>query len=106
MAHAVEFCRDTGVRKVILEGDSKQVVRALEEKEQSSCTYGQVLDDAKIVLKGFIGWEVCHIKRELNMAAHRLAKEASKKFSEKVWLEETPNSIIDLINLERLALAL
>jgi hypothetical protein len=43
--------------------------RALEEKEQSSCIYGQVIDDAKLVLKGFIGWEVCHIKRELNMAA-------------------------------------
>jgi hypothetical protein len=35
-----------------------------------------------------------------------LAKEASKKFSEKVWLEGTLNSIIHLVNLERLALAL
>jgi hypothetical protein len=40
------------------------------------------------------------------MAAHRLAKEASKNFSDKVWLEETPNCIIDLVNLECLALAM
>jgi hypothetical protein len=89
-----------------LEGDLKQVVRAFAEMEQSSYMNGQVIIDAKVVLKGFIGWEVCHIKRELDIAAQRLAKEASKNFSDKVWLEETPNCIFDLVNLERTALVM
>ena len=51
--HAVEFSRDTGLRQVIFEGDSKHTVQALFEIESSNCSYGQVIDNAKVVLKGF-----------------------------------------------------
>jgi hypothetical protein len=40
------------------------------------------------------------------MAAHTLAKEVAMNFMDKVWTEECPPCILNLVNLERLALAL
>ena len=44
------------------------------------------------------------MKREANVAAHTLAKEAAMNFMDKVWIKECPPCILN--NLERLALAL
>lgn len=67
--YALELSRDSGLHEVMLEGDSKIVVIALTGMESNCCRYGQVIDDAKAVLNAFRGWEVCHVKREANMAA-------------------------------------
>ena len=48
--HAIEPYRDSGVKEVVFEGDLKNVVTALNESEPSLCHYGQILDDAKVVL--------------------------------------------------------
>jgi len=37
--------------------------------------YGQIVEDAKGVLRSFLNWQVCHTKREGNSEAHGLAKE-------------------------------
>jgi hypothetical protein len=46
-----------------------------------------------------------HAKREANVAAHRLAKEATWNPIELIWLEEPPGCIFDTIILEKLALS-
>ena len=101
---AVEFSRDSGLQQVILEGDSKNVVLALSETEANLSRYGQIIEDAKVVLCGFRNWEVRHVYRQANMAAHGLAKEAAAHDSERVWLEEVPNCICQTVVLERLVL--
>lgn len=104
--YAIELSRDTGLTKVLLEGDSNIVVMALNGMDPSWCRYGQVIDDAKAVLNTFHGWEVRYVKREANKAAHNLAKEATRTMMDRIWLEETPNSIFDTVNLEQLGLSL
>jgi ribonuclease HI len=74
----VDLCWDMGVFDVILEGDSLEVVNAIKEDQNSRRRYGHILDDIKIVLSSLRSWEVMHVKRDANMAAHRLTKEASK----------------------------
>jgi hypothetical protein len=37
-------------------------------------------------------------------AAHELAREAVKTPMDRIWLEEVPSCIFDLVNLKRLAL--
>jgi ribonuclease HI len=101
---AVEFSRDSGFQHVILEGDSKNVVLALSETDANLSRYGQIIEDAKVVLRGFRSWEVRHVYRQANMAAHGLSKEAAAYESERVWLEEVPICISETVNLERLAM--
>jgi hypothetical protein len=46
------------------------------------------------------------MKREANGAAHGLVKEATRCFSDKIWLEDTPYCISHIVNLELSALLL
>jgi ribonuclease HI len=47
---AIELYRDLDVFDVILEGDSIEVVNAINEDRSSQRRYGHILDDIKMVL--------------------------------------------------------
>jgi ribonuclease HI len=89
--HAVELCRDVGVQDLILEGDSLTVVKAIASRGQINHYFGQIIEDIQMVLRSRRSWGVSHAKREDNEAAHGLAKEATRCFSDKIWLEDTPH---------------
>jgi ribonuclease HI len=89
--HAVELCRDVGIQNLILEGDSLAVVKAIESRVQTNHYYGQIIEDIRVVLSSRRSWSVRHTKREANGAAHGLAKEATRCFSDKIWLEDSPS---------------
>ncbi|XP_059461760.1 uncharacterized protein LOC132190696 [Corylus avellana] len=101
---AVEFSRDSGFFDVILEGDSKQVVDAITNTGPSWSKYEHIAGDIQEVRKTFRTWEVRHVKRVANEAAHRLAKAAIREEGEGIWLEDTPNSILDVVTLGQSAL--
>jgi hypothetical protein len=50
-------------------------------------------------------WTIGHVKRAANSAAHHLAKEAGRDFIDKVWMEEVPMCIYDIVYLELTALS-
>jgi ribonuclease HI len=77
---AAEFCRELGLREIILEGDSKLVVEAILLKAPSRSTYGHIVGDILEVLKVFRSWAAGHVKREANAAAHGLPKGALREF--------------------------
>jgi ribonuclease HI len=72
--HAVEFSRDLGLPRIVLEGDSLQVVTAVQDLRPTWSRYGHITADIRTILKGFRSWQVCHTKRVSNYAAHGLAK--------------------------------
>jgi ribonuclease HI len=73
----LSFARDLGLQDIILEGDAELVVRDINDKNPKWCRYGQILGDIKGILVGFRRYEVVHVKRGANEAAHVLAKLAS-----------------------------
>lgn len=102
---AVEFCRDLGLQDMIREGDLKPVVQALKDNGPPWCKYGQVICDIHAVSTGFRSWTVEHVSREANHATHGLAKLAVQGFIEKLWMEEIPYYIQDIVILEQLVLS-
>ena len=102
---AVEFGRDIGVKDVIMEGDSLITVNAIRGESHKWSYYGHIIEDIKVVLSNFHRWEVGHIRREGNAAAHHLAKWAIGAKNEQIWVEETPRCIEDVVLLERLNIA-
>jgi hypothetical protein len=66
--------------------------------------YGQIVGDASVALNFRRSWMICHVKREANAAAHELARAAVKTPMDRIWIEDIPSCIFDLVNLERLAL--
>jgi hypothetical protein len=65
------------------------------------------VDDVKVVLNRLRSWNIGHVKREANSAAHILAKEvaAGTLEDERIWMEETPLCISDIVFLEQSALS-
>jgi ribonuclease HI len=102
---AVEFAKQLGFNEIILEGDSKQVVMAISSKEQTWCKFDHIVGDILEVLKTFRWWDIGHIKRTANGAAHGLAKAAVKDLGERTWLEEIPSTIYDIVTIEQFALS-
>jgi hypothetical protein len=82
------------------------VTRALEEKGENWLRYGQIVEDTKSMLRSFRQWRISHVRREVNGAIHRLAKEAIWSVMDKVWMKETPKCISHIVSLERNALLL
>jgi ribonuclease HI len=101
----VEFAKDMGFNEMILEGDSKQVVTAISSKELNWCKFGHIVGDILEALKMFRRWDIGHIKRTTNGAPHCLAKAAVKDLGERIWLEEIPSAMYDIVTLEQLALS-
>jgi hypothetical protein len=46
----VEFSRDLGLPDIILKGDSLQFLQAFRDMELNFRPYGQIIDDARVVL--------------------------------------------------------
>ena len=55
------------------------------------------MEDTRGLLQFFHEWRVNHVKREVNMAAHRLARQALLHVIDRVWLDEIPNCICDTV---------
>ena len=95
-----------GFFDIVLEGDSLIMVKAIVSERSSWFCYGQIIEDIRTVLGFLKNWRMEHVKREANVATHRLAKVTIRNPIERIWLEEPPSCIFDIIILEQLALSL
>jgi ribonuclease HI len=102
---AVCFCRDIGVHRVVLEGDAKQIVDAVNANSASWSRFGHLIDDTRRILESFSQWKCQFVRREANEAAHRLAKAATIDVNDRIWRDAPPSCISDIVLMERLALS-
>ncbi|XP_041027065.1 uncharacterized protein LOC121267283 [Juglans microcarpa x Juglans regia] len=65
-----------GLTKIIIEGDSLQLIQAINGKGENWFAAGMMIDDVNGHLSYFESWLAIHIRREGNKAAHVLAKNA------------------------------
>lgn len=93
---AVDTAVQLGLRRVMFEGDSLIVVNALLKDEDCWSLYGQVLNDARAKLNGLGEWEILHVRRVANVAAHNLARLALTMDEDRLWREGFPAGLQDL----------
>ncbi|KAK4487681.1 hypothetical protein RD792_005663 [Penstemon davidsonii] len=90
---ALEFAREQNWNKIILEGDSSNIMAAIEGDVGSHTSYGNIIADIKRLASGFESFKVRHVFREGNRAAHELAKLSS---TESFVSNSLPLSILDI----------
>jgi hypothetical protein len=95
-----------GILKVWLEGDTKIIVDTLNSDASILSRYGHLVEDTRCILQSFPSWSCGFVHREANEAAHRLAKAANINISDRMWRNQTPDCISDIILMERTALSL
>jgi hypothetical protein len=78
----VEFSRDLEMQNIILEGDALEIAHALQKEGQFWSRYGQLIVDAKKMLKSLR--YVRHVKREANIVVHYLVKAAIQQSFEQI----------------------
>jgi hypothetical protein len=86
-----------GLQRIILEGDAQEVVLALCKDGICRGSYGNVLNDAKFLLTHVPEWRVKHVRRSANMAAHRLAKMALVLGENRIWRDDYPSSMREIV---------
>jgi ribonuclease HI len=92
-----EVCSSLGFSKVVLEGDSLEVVKALQMEGPFWRRFGSTINDAKILLNSLEEWRVCHVKRTGNVAAHNLAKRGLNVDEDQLWHTALPFFIHDIV---------
>lgn len=63
-----------------------------------------LIDVFKTLLNIFQLWHVNHVKREVNMTAHCLAKVALQQSSEQIWMEDYLAFIHDIVISESITI--
>jgi hypothetical protein len=91
-----ELCVKLGFNDELLEGDSLEVVQAL-CKECTWGRYGNLINDSKLLFQQVHVWKACHVKRSANEAAHWLAKLALTMSEERIWREDYPLCVQNVV---------
>ncbi|XP_042974585.1 uncharacterized protein LOC122306215 [Carya illinoinensis] len=100
MMMAVLFYKEAGFQTIIFEGDSLQVVERMHKSKGDWSQGGLIIEDTKKVLEDFVSWKFSHTKRDSNMAAHELAKNALLSDQDLYVLEEIPSCIRHVVQLK------
>ncbi len=98
---AVVMCCDMRFPQVIFEGDSLNVVSALNNKDPCWSSFGLIIEDIRAKLQDIPSVRVHHVPREANNVAHSLAKAVVSQMLDKSWIEECPSSIQNCVLAEQ-----
>jgi ribonuclease HI len=90
---AVTFCVEMGIEQVVLEGDAKNVITAVNSDEPDESGRGQLTADICYSLRSIQVWVMRHTCREANKVAHAIANWAMSNTMNKVWLYDPPDCI-------------
>lgn len=91
--HATIFAKNLGLVNIIFEGDTKQIIKAINSEQPCMSSYGPLVDGAVSGLGGLENSPFSHVKREANCAAHGLAKLALNFVTEITWADSLPSTI-------------
>ncbi len=58
----IQLCRELGIRNIILEGDSLEIVTAMQKDEGWAQAYSSIVDEARILLSSFQSLEIKFVR--------------------------------------------
>ena len=73
---ALRFALDIGLSSIVLEGDSKTTIKAIQSNVPSMSEFGNLIEDAKLLVNQFAIVEFSHIRRQGNSVAHNITRHA------------------------------
>ena len=85
LREALSWIKQLGFERVIFETDSLQVVQALQNRDADFSEFGALIKDCLSLLQGEHYFSVAFTKRQNNVAAHILARNAIRHIDFMVW---------------------
>ena len=93
---ALTFAQEISIFSVEVEGDSLQVIRAINNKKLDKLGLGHIIQDIKQMGSCMQFCSFLHIGRGGNKLVHSLARRAVLAADTDVWLEEPPQDLDDV----------
>ena len=94
---AATFARELGFSRVCFEGDAELVVKCFQSGSVSNALTGHLVKDF-MSIRGYLqSSSIIHVRRQGNNVAHALARDARFSFPLRVWMEEVPPNIFNLV---------
>jgi len=90
MDEEIVLARNLGLWEVELESDAKVVVTVVTGADPGPSSILKVVEGIKMGLSSFKYWSVSHIHKQINNAAHIMAREAMSIHDCQIWVEDTP----------------
>ena len=81
---------DLNLKDIVVEGDSQQVIQALNGCNPPALPILKIVEGLKRFLLQFNSWKAMHTRRNTNEAAHLLAKNAMNVKDSVIWVEDIP----------------
>ena len=94
---AALFSKDLGLDKVIFEGDSEQVMKALQWSGWDFALGGHLIRDFLYTVNSFVSTSFSHVCRQGNSVAHTRAQRARHYSPILVWLDSYPTDIVPFV---------
>ncbi|KAL4387160.1 hypothetical protein GQ457_09G026480 [Hibiscus cannabinus] len=101
---ALQFAREIGFSKVLVEGDSRTVVQKCQADSSDLSLISPVVADIKVLVGSFVDVSFSFVPKMANLAAHTLAQEGKSFASHMFWMEEAPPQTMLAAEKDRLAL--
>ena len=84
------FAWDLGLKEVVVEGDSQLVMEALKGNVVPALAIQKIVEGSRWCLSHFKTWRAEQVRRNINGAAHSLARNALFVDDCNIWVEDTP----------------
>ena len=96
---AISFAKELSIHQMVIEGDSLRVIQAINGTRPVQTMYGHVIDDIRF-LSSSISCSFLHVRHKGNRLAHALARQAVSSTDTDVWLENLPQDLDDVFQLD------
>ncbi|KAL7002593.1 tetrahydrofolate synthase [Sarracenia purpurea var. burkii] len=97
---ALEVVHSLGLKKVQLEGDALNIIKAINSLELDMSYIGEIIESTKALAKKVITFSCTHTKRQENAVAHALSRIAIENAGTHMWLNYIDPSIDHLVSAE------
>ncbi|KAL2942997.1 Serine hydroxymethyltransferase 2 [Bienertia sinuspersici] len=97
LRRGIQIAMEVGFKSFLVEVDCLVLAMAVKKEKKERTLFGLIVSDICSLLGLCFNVSISHIRRNANKAAHGLAN-ASFDFGElRVWLEEIPDCIFDIV---------
>ena len=87
-----------GFEKVLIEGDSKTIIEAINIRNMHFASFGHIIQAIKLVNSLLPEVLFYHVKRQENNVTHGLARRARSSDLLLAWMEFVPPNLYDVYN--------
>ena len=70
---AISFTKEISILRVVVEGDSLQVIKPISNIKPSKTSFGHIIDEIKLLSSSLLCCNFVHVRREGNKLTHALA---------------------------------